>query len=91
MRSIEGMPGVNVGSYNMNNLRYTDGTVLIARCERDLQVLVDVVNLESKKKGLRLNQKKTEVMVMSKKDTQQTCKKEVEETMSTQVKSFKYL
>jgi hypothetical protein len=36
-------------------------------------------------------QKKTEVMVISKKDTQQACRIDFEETMLTQVKSFKYL
>ena len=37
MRAIEGMPGINVGGCNMNNIRYADDTVLIADNENELQ------------------------------------------------------
>ena len=91
MRSIEDMPGTLVGGYNINNLRYADDTVLIAESEKDLQSLVDKVRQESALKGLSLNQKKTEVMVISKKITNQNCKINVEGTVLNQVQSFKYL
>src|SRR5204862_8244908 len=59
MRIIENMPGVKVGGYNFNNLRYTDDTVLVAQSEEDLQRLIDVIVIESNLKGLSLNSRKT--------------------------------
>ena len=62
MRALEGMPGIKVGGYNMNNIRYADDTVLIADNEKELQEMLDTVVRESEeKKGLSLNKKKTEV------------------------------
>ncbi|GFN93972.1 endonuclease-reverse transcriptase [Plakobranchus ocellatus] len=67
MRNLEGHPGIKIGGSNINNLRYADDTVLIAENEKDLQQLLDIVKEESEKKGLELNRKKTEVMVVSRK------------------------
>ena len=58
MRALEGMPGIKVGGYNMNNIRYADDTVLIADNEKELQEMLDTVVRESEKKGLSLNKKK---------------------------------
>ncbi|GFR93827.1 retrovirus-related Pol polyprotein from type-1 retrotransposable element R2 [Elysia marginata] len=69
MRHIEDYSGIKVGGHNINNLRYADDTVLIAENKSDLQKLLDVVYSESQKKGLELNSKKTEVMVISRKPT----------------------
>ena len=63
------MPGLKIGGKIINNLRYADDTALIAENQKDLQNLLNVVNSESRKKGLDLNSKKTEVMVISKKAT----------------------
>ena len=41
MRALEGMPGIKVGGYNMNNIRYADDTVLIADNEKELQEMLD--------------------------------------------------
>ena len=41
MRHLEGTPGIQIGGHNINNLRYTDDTVLIAETEEDLQELLD--------------------------------------------------
>ncbi|GFO15462.1 hypothetical protein PoB_004196700 [Plakobranchus ocellatus] len=67
MRNLEGHPGIKIGGSNINNLRYADDTVLIAENEKDLQQLLDIVKEESEKKGLELNRKKTQVMVVSRK------------------------
>ena len=67
MRNIEGQPGIRVGGYNINNLRYADDTVLISENEKDLQQLLNIVESKSKEKGMELNSKKTEVMVISRK------------------------
>ncbi|GFO01465.1 hypothetical protein PoB_002797000 [Plakobranchus ocellatus] len=42
--------------------RYADDTVLIAENKEDLQKLLNIVEEESRKKGLELNSKKTKVM-----------------------------
>ncbi|GFO45488.1 retrovirus-related pol polyprotein from type-1 retrotransposable element r2 [Plakobranchus ocellatus] len=62
MRNLENHPGIKVGGQNINNLRYADDTVLIAENKEDLQKLLNIVEEESRKKGLELNSKKTEVM-----------------------------
>ena len=68
MRNIEGQPGIRVGGHNINNLRYADDTVLISENEKDLQQLLNIVESKSKEKGLELNSKKTEVMLISRKE-----------------------
>ena len=68
MRNIEGQPGIRVGGHNINNLRYADDAVLISENEKDLQQLLNIVESKSKEKGLELNSKKTEVMVISRKE-----------------------
>ncbi|GFS23512.1 hypothetical protein ElyMa_001642200 [Elysia marginata] len=62
MQNLENCPGIKVGGYNVNNTRYADDTVLIAENKDDLQKLLNIVEEESTKKGLKLNSKKTEVM-----------------------------
>ena len=74
----------------VNNLRYADDTVLIAENINDLQKLLDIVEKESKKKGLELNSKKTEVMVISRK-SHPKCDIYMGETKLKQRESFKYL
>ena len=74
MRALKGMPGIKVGGYNMNNIRYADDTVLIADNEKEPQEnVVDTVVRESAKKGLSLNKNKTEIMVISKKNCTPAC------------------
>uniref|UniRef100_A0A0B7AQ68 Reverse transcriptase domain-containing protein n=1 Tax=Arion vulgaris TaxID=1028688 RepID=A0A0B7AQ68_9EUPU len=56
--------GIAVGGHNINDLRYANDNVLIARNEIELQKLVDTVITESNNKELSLNIKKTEVMII---------------------------
>lgn len=58
--------GIKVNGRIINNLRYADDTVLMASSESDLQRIVDRVNECSLKSGLKMNSKKTKVMVISK-------------------------
>ena len=90
MRNLEDSPGIKVGGKNVNNLRYADDTVLIAENEKDLQNLLDIVERESAKKGLELNGKKTEVMVVSRKSNI-TCNLYTKGTKLKQRETFKYL
>ena len=85
------MPGIKVGGYNMNNIRYADDTVLIADNEKDLQEMLDTVVRESEKKGLSLNKNKTEVMVISKKNCTPACNIVMNGTVLKQVHKLNYL
>ena len=91
MKHIEGLPGISVGGYNLNNLRYADDTVLIAKSEEELQRLLDIIVKESANKGLYLNRGKTEVMVVSKKRVNPGCRVTVDGEQLRQVTKFKYL
>lgn len=93
LRDLKGKPGVNVGGTNVNNLRFADDTVLIADSEERLQNLVNVTNTSSLKKGMELNVKKTECMVITKKKENDipSCNILVKGEKLKQVKSFKYL
>ena len=63
------MPGLKIGGKIINNLRYADDTALIAENQKDLHNLIIVVKSGSRKMGLDMNSKKTEVMVISRKTT----------------------
>ena len=91
MRALKGMPGIQVGGYNMNNIRYADDTVLIVRNENELQEMLDTVVRESEKKGLSLNKTKTEVMVISQKNSTPVCNIVMNWTVLKQVNKFNYL
>jgi len=60
--------GVLMDGQVVNNLRFADDIDLIAESETDLQELTDKVNCYSKKLGLRINEKKTQVMAVGKTD-----------------------
>ena len=67
LRNLESYPGVKINGENINNIRYADDTVLIADSEENLQRVLDITIEKSKEMGLTLNVKKTECMVISKK------------------------
>ena len=46
---------IRIGRRNINNLRYTDGTTLMAESEEELKSLLLRVKEESKRAGLKLN------------------------------------
>ena len=71
LRLLKDFPGIKFGGKMINNLRYADDTVLTAENEKELQILLDIVVKGSHKKGLELNCKKTEVMVVSQKAVHQ--------------------
>ena len=91
LRELEKEKGLRVGGQNITNLRYADDTVLIAESQEDLQRLLDVVVAESERKGLSINCKKTESMVISKKKEAPTCNLKVKDKTIKQVSAFNYL
>ena len=51
--------GIKIAGRNINNLRYADGTTLMAESEEELKSLLMKVKEESEKVGLKLNIQKT--------------------------------
>ena len=91
LRNLEDMPGIRINGQMINNIRYADDTVLIAGSEQELQNLLNTVVIESESKGLALNVKKTECMVVSKKKVNPKCNVRSNGEIITQVEKFKYL
>ena len=58
----EAQAGIKISGRNINNLRYTDDTTLMAESEGKLKSLLMKVKDESEKVGLKLNIQKTKVM-----------------------------
>ena len=54
--------GIKIAGRNINNLRYTDDTTLIAESEEELNSLLMKVKEVNEKVGLRLNIQKTKIM-----------------------------
>ena len=54
--------GIQISGRNINNLRYTGDTTLIAESEEELKSLLMKVKEESKKVGFKLNIQKTKIM-----------------------------
>ena len=58
----EAHAGIKISGRNINNLRYTDDTTLMAENEEELKSLLMKVKEESEKVGLKLNIQKTKIM-----------------------------
>ena len=58
----EAQAGIKIAGRNINNLRYADGTTLIAESENELKSLLMKVKEENEKVGLKLNIQKTKIM-----------------------------
>ena len=59
LKKKEVQAGIKIAGRNINNLRYTDDTTLMAESEEKLKNLLMKVKEESKKVGLKLNIQKT--------------------------------
>ena len=58
----EAQAGIKIIKININNLRYTDDTILMAESEEELKSLLMKVKEESEKVGLKLNIQKTKIV-----------------------------
>ena len=56
---------IKIARRNINNLRYSDDTTLMAESEEALKSLLMRVKEESEKPGLNLNIQKTKIMASS--------------------------
>ena len=58
----EAQAGINIAGRSINNLRYTDDTILTAESKEELKSLLMKVKEESERVGLKLNIQKTKIM-----------------------------
>ena len=61
----ESQAGLKSAGRNINNLRYTDDTILRTESKEELKSLLMNVKEESEKAGLKLNIQKTKVIASS--------------------------
>ena len=54
----EAQAGIKIAGRNINNLRYADGTTLMAESEEELKSLLMKVKVESEQVGLKLTFRK---------------------------------
>jgi len=64
-RLDEAQAGIKIAGRNINNLRYADGTTIMAESEEELKSLLMKVKEESEKAGLKLNIQNTKYPVPS--------------------------
>ena len=60
-RMDEAQAGTQIAGRNINNLRYTDDTTVMAESKGELKSLLMKVKEESEKVGLKLNVQKTKL------------------------------
>ena len=58
----EAQAGIKIAGRNINNLRYADGTTIMAESEKELKSLLMKVKEESEKVDLKLNIQITKIM-----------------------------
>ena len=61
-RLDEAQAGIKIAGRNINNLRHTDDTTLMAESEEELKGFLMKVKEESEKVGLKLNIQKSKIM-----------------------------
>ena len=61
----EAQAGIKIPGRNINNLRYTDDTTLMAESEEELKGFLMKVKEEREKVGLKLNIQTTKIMASS--------------------------
>ena len=61
----ETQAGIKIARKNINNLRYTDDTTVMAESEEELKSLLMKVKEESEKAGMKLKIQKTKIMASS--------------------------
>ena len=61
----EAQAGIKIAWRNINKLRYTDDTTLMAESKEELKSLLSKVEEESENVGFKLNIQKTKIMASS--------------------------
>ena len=58
----ESQAGIKIAGRNINKVRYTDDTIIMAESEEELESLLMKVKEKNEKAGLKLNIQKTKIM-----------------------------
>ena len=58
----EAQAGIKIAGRNISNVRYADGTILMAESKEELKILLMKLKEESENAGLKLNIQKTKIM-----------------------------
>ena len=58
----ESQAGIKIAGRNINKVRYTDDTIIMAESEEELESLLMKVKEKNEKAGLKLNIQKTKMM-----------------------------
>ena len=90
-KAVEDKKGIIVGRMNINNLRYADDTVLISDSEHNVQVLLNAVNEEGEKWGMKINVTKTKAMVIHKREVAPNINVRLNGNTLQQVSSIVYI
>ena len=90
-RSLDQEWGTSVGGRKISNLRYADDTALIADSGLELQSIASKVNEVGKEFGMKINIKKTKIMVVSKNKVVPRVDIILDGQTVEQVSSFTYL
>ena len=61
----EAQAGIKIAERNINNLRNSDDTTLMAESEKELKIFLMKLKEESEKDGLKHNIQKTKIMASS--------------------------
>ena len=77
-RLDESQAGIKTAGRNINNLKYTDDTILMAERQEELKSLLMKVKNESEKAGLKLNIQKRKIMASGPITSWETDKEKVE-------------
>ena len=64
-RLDEAQAGITIAGTNINNLRYTDDSTVMAESKEELKSILMKMKDESEKVGLKLNIQKTKIMASS--------------------------
>src|SRR5437867_9474261 len=91
--ALENEEGIKFNGVNVTDLRYGDDAVLVADKRKNMQRMIDRLNEARKAYGMKINVKKTKVMIINKKEKQkgmQSCIM-LNNVPLEQVTRFKYI
>ena len=87
MRNMATTTSLTLNGKSITNIRYADDTILLADNEQLAQNFLKSLHVESEKRGLTINMKKTKIMVFSKKQYSPTCSVKLKNVVIEQVES----
>ena len=92
--ALEDENGININGQNITNIRYVDGTIILAESEQQLQRMIDKLDATCEQYGMAMNAKKTKTTIVEKtpeKQCEVNVKRQRLSDGLTQIKQYKYL